>query len=85
MAARRSGIPLIYHVHGLEAGRSSRPNPQLVALEHKGAEVADLVITVSEAMKGSLLAWASSRIKSGSAIMEWIAISSIRIRWIKDP
>lgn len=54
MAARRSGIPLIYHVHGLEAGRSSRPNPQLIALEHKGAEVADLVITVSEAMKREL-------------------------------
>ena len=54
MAARRSGIPLIYHVHGLETGRSSSPNPQLVALEHKGAEVADLVITVSQAMKREL-------------------------------
>ncbi len=54
MAARRSGIPLIYHVHGLETGRSSNPNTQLIALEHKGAEVADLVITVSEAMKREL-------------------------------
>ncbi len=51
MAARSIGIPLIYHVHGLETGRSERPNPQLVALERKGADVADLVITVSEAMK----------------------------------
>jgi glycosyltransferase involved in cell wall biosynthesis len=51
MAARRKGIPLIYHVHGLEGGRSERPNPELVALERKGADVADLVITVSEAMK----------------------------------
>ena len=54
MAARRSGIPLIYHVHGLEAGRSQSPNPQLMALERKGADVADLVITVSEAMKREL-------------------------------
>lgn len=55
MAARRKGIPLIYHVHGLETGRSSNPNPQLMALEHKGAERADLVITVSEAMKKELV------------------------------
>ena len=54
MAARRSGIPLIYHVHGLETGRSQSPNPQLMALERKGADVADLVITVSEAMKREL-------------------------------
>ena len=45
---------MIYHVHGLETGRSERPNPQLVALERKGAAVADLVITVSEAMKREL-------------------------------
>ena len=55
MAARRSGIPMIYHVHGLETGRSQSPNPQLIALEHRGAEVADLVITVSEAMKRELV------------------------------
>jgi glycosyltransferase involved in cell wall biosynthesis len=54
MGARSMGIPLIYHVHGLETGRSERPNPQLVALERKGAAVADLVITVSEAMKREL-------------------------------
>ena len=50
MAAKKKGIPLIYHVHGLETGRSERPNPQLVALELKGAFAADLVITVSQAM-----------------------------------
>ena len=47
MAAKKKGIPLIYHVHGLETGRSERPNPQLVALEKRGALAADLVITVS--------------------------------------
>jgi glycogen(starch) synthase len=50
MAAKKKGIPLIYHVHGLETGRSERPNPQLVALEKRGALAADLVITVSMAM-----------------------------------
>jgi glycosyltransferase involved in cell wall biosynthesis len=55
MAVKKEGIPMIYHVHGLEAGRSDNPNPQLVALEKKGAEVADLIITVSEAMKQELV------------------------------
>ncbi len=55
MAVKRQGIPLIYHVHGLEKGRSESPNPQLVSLETKGAEVADGIITVSEAMKQELI------------------------------
>jgi glycosyltransferase involved in cell wall biosynthesis len=55
MAVKREGIPMIYHVHGLEIGRTDTPNPQLVTLEKKGAEVADLVITVSEAMKQELI------------------------------
>ena len=55
MAIKREGIPMIFHVHGLEVGRSDNPNQQLVALEKKGAEVADLIITVSEAMKQELV------------------------------
>jgi len=55
MAVKREGIPMIFHVHGLEVGRSDNPNPQLVALEKKGAKVADLIITVSEAMKQELV------------------------------
>jgi len=55
MAVKREGIPMIFHVHGLEVGRSEKPNPQLVALEKKGAEIADRIITVSEAMKQELL------------------------------
>ncbi|MDQ1283271.1 MAG: glycogen synthase, partial [Euryarchaeota archaeon] len=51
MAVQREGVPLIYHVHGLEVGRSDNPNPQIMALERRGGEVADGVITVSEAMK----------------------------------
>jgi glycogen synthase len=50
MAVKKKGIPLIYHVHGLEGGRSEHPNSQLVELEKRGAYAADLVITVSEAM-----------------------------------
>ncbi len=55
MAIKREGTAMIYHVHGLEIGRTDAPNPQLVALEKKGAEVADMVITVSEAMKRQLV------------------------------
>ena len=51
MAVKREGMPLIFHVHGLETGRSDHPNPQIVWLEKKGAQVADKIITVSEAMK----------------------------------
>lgn len=55
MAIKRKGNPVIYHVHGLEVGRSENPNHQLVALEKRGAEVADRIITVSEAMKRQLM------------------------------
>jgi len=55
MAAKRAGVPLIYHVHGLEIGRSDSPNPQLVALERKGALTASLVLTVSRAMKRQIV------------------------------
>ncbi len=52
--ALRKEMPLIYHVHGTEVGRSTHPNQQLVSLEIKGAMLADLVLTVSYAMKGEL-------------------------------
>lgn len=55
MAVKREGVPLIYHVHGLEAGRSERPNPQIVSLEKRGMQAADGIITVSEAMKQELI------------------------------
>lgn len=56
MAVKRESIPLIFHVHGLEVGRSENPNPQLVALEKKGTEIADRIVTVSGAMKKQLAA-----------------------------
>jgi glycogen(starch) synthase len=55
MAVKRKGLPMIYHVHGLEMGRSQHPNLQLAALEKRGAEVADAVITVSQAMRQEMV------------------------------
>lgn len=55
MAVKREGVPMIYHVHGLEVGRTDNPNPQLVALEKRGVEIADKIITVSKAMKRELV------------------------------
>jgi glycogen synthase len=63
MAVKKAGVPLIYHVHGLEAGRSESPNEQLIALEKKGAESADMVITVSEAMKRELVSLGTNQEK----------------------
>ncbi|HPR66393.1 MAG TPA: glycosyltransferase family 4 protein [Methanothrix sp.] len=55
MAAKRSeNLPLIFHVHSLEVGRETAPNPQIVDLEVRGASLADGVITVSMAMKEQL-------------------------------
>jgi glycogen synthase len=54
LSVKQNGTPVIYHVHGLEVGRSEHPNPQLVSLERNGAKAADLVITVSEAMTQEL-------------------------------
>ena len=53
--AVRGKVPLIYHVHGTEVGRSGQPNPQLVELEIRGASLADAVLTVSHAMKCELV------------------------------
>jgi len=53
-AKRIDETPLIYHVHSLEVGRETSPNPQIVDLEVKGAGLADGVITVSFAMKEQL-------------------------------
>jgi glycogen(starch) synthase len=52
---RNSDLPMIFHVHSTEVGRSKAPNQQLVSLEVKGANLADAVITVSRAMKDELV------------------------------
>lgn len=53
---RETNIPTIYHVHSTESGRSlGNINPQVQALELKGAKIADKVITVSYAMRDELI------------------------------
>lgn len=55
-AKRTTGIPIIYHVHSTEVGRSlGCANSQVVSYELLGTELADIVITVSNAMKEELI------------------------------
>lgn len=50
------GIPMVFHVHSTEWGRSIGPGSQTVHdIERRTAEVADAVITVSYAMKEDLI------------------------------
>ncbi|MFQ5801250.1 MAG: glycosyltransferase family 4 protein, partial [Candidatus Hydrothermarchaeales archaeon] len=57
MAAKEAtGLPLVYHVHATEIGRSlGSPTWELVNLELTGGREADLVITVSHAMKDEMI------------------------------
>lgn len=45
--ARRSGRPLVAHVHSLEHDRSEHPDPRVVAIEAAGLWAADRVVAVS--------------------------------------
>jgi glycogen(starch) synthase len=49
------GLPLVFHVHSTERGRTSGKGSDVVSnIEHRGGQMADLVITVSHAMKDEL-------------------------------
>ncbi|MEM2525375.1 MAG: glycosyltransferase family 4 protein [Candidatus Methanomethylicaceae archaeon] len=51
------GIPMVFHIHSTEKGRSlGNGSPLIDSLEHKAAIYADKIITVSYAMKDELLA-----------------------------
>jgi glycogen synthase len=56
MAAKKElGIPLVFHVHSTEVGRSiGRGSHTIKDIEFEGGQVADCVITVSDAMKDEL-------------------------------
>jgi len=56
MASKKElGIPLIFHVHSTEVGRSvGRGSHTIKDIEFEGGQVADCVITVSHAMKDEL-------------------------------
>lgn len=54
-AKEATGLPLVYHVHATEVGRSlGNPTWELVNLELIGGREADRVITVSYAMKDEM-------------------------------
>lgn len=48
-------IPLAFHVHSTEEGRTKHGSETIKNLEKAGAKYADLVFTVSDAMKGHLI------------------------------
>ena len=52
---RELGIPLIFHIHSTEVGRSvGRGSHAIKDIEFEGGQVADCIITVSYAMKDEL-------------------------------
>lgn len=57
MASKRGlKVPLIFHVHSTERGRSMGGGSAVVGeLEYRGGQVADLVITVSHSMRDELI------------------------------
>ena len=51
-----SNLPLAFHVHSTEYGRTMGTGSSVVSnLELRGGKVADLIITVSYAMKDELI------------------------------
>jgi glycosyltransferase involved in cell wall biosynthesis len=55
---KATGIPMVFHVHSTEKGRSLGDGSKIInELEQKAAKLADRVITVSNAMKGELIAY----------------------------
>lgn len=56
MVKKSLNLPLMFHVHSTEQGRSlGYGSPTIQHIEKKGAEYADAVITVSYAMKDELI------------------------------
>jgi len=53
---KETGLPLVFHVHSTEKGRTLGNGSEVVSsIELRGAKAADLVITVSYAMKDELV------------------------------
>ena len=53
---KESGLPLIFHVHSTEKGRTLGDGSSVVSnIELRGANMADMIITVSYAMKDELI------------------------------
>ncbi len=55
-AKRELGLPLVFHVHSTEKGRTLGNGSEVVSsIEHRGGQMADMVITVSNAMRDELV------------------------------
>ncbi|MFW6120966.1 MAG: glycosyltransferase family 4 protein [Petrotogales bacterium] len=55
ISKKKLGIPLVFHVHSTEGGRSAGDgSPTIKNIEFEGGQVADCVITVSHAMSDEL-------------------------------
>ncbi len=55
-AKRELGLPLVFHVHSTEKGRTLGNGSEVVrSIESRGGQMADMVITVSNAMKSELI------------------------------
>jgi glycogen(starch) synthase len=53
---KESGLPLVFHVHSTEKGRTLGNGSNVVSnIELRGANMADMIITVSYAMKDELI------------------------------
>lgn len=53
---RELGLPLVFHVHSTEKGRTLGNGSEVVSnIELRGAKMADMIITVSNAMKSELI------------------------------
>jgi glycosyltransferase involved in cell wall biosynthesis len=56
-----TNIPMVFHLHSTEKGRSLGDGSKIInELEHKAAQVADKIITVSYAMKSELISYGFS-------------------------
>jgi len=56
-----TNIPMVFHLHSTEKGRSLGDGSRIIdELEHKAAQEADKIITVSHAMKGELVSYGFS-------------------------
>ncbi|UCE96048.1 MAG: glycosyltransferase family 4 protein [Candidatus Bathyarchaeota archaeon] len=55
-AKRELRLPLVFHVHSTEKGRTLGNGSEVVSsIEYRGGQMADLVVTVSNAMKDELV------------------------------
>lgn len=53
---RELGLPLVFHVHSTEKGRTLGNGSDVVSnIEYRGAQIADMIITVSYMMKNELV------------------------------